>query len=94
MLVCRRLGLLASDIVAIDGSKFKAVNSNNKSFTQATIKLRIKDVENSIDRYLKELDSADQEEPATSAVKIERLTDKLESLRERMTHLNAINAQL
>jgi transposase len=94
VLVCRHLGLLDSDIVAVDGSKFKAVNSNNKSFTQSTIKLRIKDVEKSIDRYLKELGRADQEAPATSAVKIDRITEKLDSLKERMTHLNAINAQL
>ncbi len=94
VLVCRHLGLLASDIAAVDGSKFKAVNSNKRSFTQATIKLRIKDVEKSIDKYMTELDKADQEEPTTSAVKIERLNEKLASLKERMTQLNAINTQL
>ncbi|MCJ8299520.1 MAG: transposase, partial [Pseudomonadales bacterium] len=52
VLLCRRLELLSQDIVAIDGSKIKALNTREKSFSRAKIKLRIKDVEQSIDRYL------------------------------------------
>ena len=52
VLLCRRLNLLGRDMIVIDGSKFKAVNTRDKSFTRAKIKLRIKDVEESIDRYL------------------------------------------
>ncbi len=94
VLLCRHLDLLTQNIVAIDGSKFKAVNSRDNSFTQSKIKLRIKDVNESIDRYLKALDSADQEEPSTSAVKIERLKEKLVSLKKQMEHLQEVETKL
>ncbi len=94
VLLCRRLDLLSHDVVAIDGSKFKAVNSRDNSFTQNKITLRIKDVNKSIDRYLERLDIADKEEPAKSEVIIEHLNDKLDKLRKYAKRLEEIEVQL
>ena len=51
-MLCRKLDLLAEALVAIDGSKFKAVNSRDKNFTRAKMERRLRDVEATIDRYL------------------------------------------
>jgi len=61
--MCREFGLFSATLVAIDGSKFKAVNSRDKNFTQKSIKRRLKKTQANIDRYLAMLDQADQDEP-------------------------------
>ena len=61
--LCRRLGLLAKASVAIDGSKFKAVNNRDRNFTAAKMKRRMAQIEESVARYLHQLDSADRQEP-------------------------------
>ncbi len=60
--VCRKLGLLQKASVAIDGSKFKAVNNRDKNFTKAKVERRRKQLEESISRYLSQLDTADLQE--------------------------------
>ena len=62
--LCRRLGLLATSSVAIDGSKFKAVNNRDRNFTAGKMKRRMAQIEESVDRYLHQLDSADRQEPS------------------------------
>jgi len=94
VLLCRRLELLSHDIVAIDGSKFKAVNTRDKSFSKAKIKLRIKEVEQSIDRYLKNLDAADKDDSGGSHVKVARMKDKLERLKLQMEGLKVIESEI
>jgi transposase len=63
VLLCREFGLFAERLVAIDGSKFKAVNTRDKNYTQSVIKRRMEQVEASISRYLAALDTADRHEP-------------------------------
>ena len=58
--LCRQLDLFAEAIVAIDGSRFKAVNTRDKNFTRASIQRRMEQVEASIDRYLSALATADR----------------------------------
>ena len=53
ILLCRKLGLLADAVVAIDGSKFKAVNARDKSYTEAVVQRRMEQVEASVARYLR-----------------------------------------
>ena len=60
VMLCRQLDLLAGSIVAIDGSKFKAVNRRDKNFTRAKMKRRMEQIAASIDRYLSQLDSAEK----------------------------------
>src|SRR5499425_3855058 len=62
--LCRRMGLLSKASVAIDGSKFKAVNNRDKNFTSAKIERRRKQLEESVSRYLSQLDTADRQDPS------------------------------
>ena len=69
VMLCKKLNLLSEKLVAIDGSKFKAVNSRDKNFTKAKMKRRLRDVESAIERYLAQLDATDQTEPAPDDAK-------------------------
>jgi transposase len=83
--VCRKLGLLTKASVAIDGSKFKAVNNRDKNFTKAKVERRRKQLEESVSRYLSQLDTADLQESSTAiTLKRIRLKDKLGKLHEEM----------
>jgi len=86
--LCRRLGLLSASSVAIDGSKFKVVNNRDRNFTAAKMKRRVAQVENSVARYLAQLDSADRQEP-TEALTLwtTRLKEKIAKLGEEMTRV-------
>src|ERR671931_1548586 len=76
--LCREMGLLAKASVAIDGSKFKAVNNRDRNFTHAKVERRRAQLEESVARYLSQLDTADRQEPAEAlAAKVTRLTEKL-----------------
>ena len=88
--VCRRLELFTQAVVAIDGSKFKAVNHRDKNFTEAKMKARQKRVERSIARYLAELDEADRAQPSVPEAKVSGLQDKLTKLKEEMARLEAL----
>src|SRR5947209_16185585 len=62
--LCRQMGLLATASIAIDGSKFKAVNTRDKNFTRAKMERRLAQIEESVARYLSQLDTADPQEPS------------------------------
>lgn len=86
--LCRDLKLFSQAIVAIDGSKFKAVNSRDRNFTPGKIDGRQKQIEQSIQRYLDALETADRTQPAEVEAKAERLQDKIRKLREQMKQLD------
>jgi transposase len=93
--LCRRLGLLSKASVAIDGSKFKAVNNRDKNFTCAKVERRHKQLEESVSRYLSQLDTADLQDPSeTLTLKKERIKEKLEKLQSAMAKLAAIERQM
>src|SRR6185295_1956311 len=93
--LCRRMGLLSSASVAIDGSKFKAVNNRDKNFTSAKIERRRKQLEESVSRYLSQLDTADLHDPSeTVTLKKERIKEKLAKLKSEMAKLAAIEKQV
>jgi len=92
--VCRRLELFTQAVVAIDGSKFKAVNHRDKNFTEAKMKARQKRVEKSIARYLAELDEADRAQPSVPEAKVTGLQDKLTKLKEEMARLEALEERM
>jgi transposase len=94
VVVCQQLDLFSDAVVAIDGSKFKAVNSSDRNFTDAKLKRRMEEIEANITRYLAELDTADRQEPAVKQAKTVRLNDKIASLKEQMTKLREIEAKL
>jgi len=90
VMLCRKLNLIG-DTLAIDGSKFKAVNNRDKNFTRAKMKRRLAEVEASIERYLGELDSADQAGPAEDT---RPLKDKIVALEEEMDRLKKLEVQM
>ena len=93
--LCRGMGLLATASVAIDGSKFKAVNNRDRNFTQAKVARRRAQLEESVARYLSQLDTADRQEPSEAiAVKTARLKEKLAKLGEEMGKLEAYENQM
>jgi transposase len=93
IVVCGRAGLLAATMVAIDGSKFKAVNSRDRNFTQTKVAKRLKQIEESIERYLSELETADRQ-PSTPEIKVSRLKDKVAKLKQEIERMKAIGEQL
>ena len=92
--VCRRLELFSQAVVAIDGSKFKAVNNRDRNFTEAKMKTRQARLERSIARYLSELDEVDRAEVALPQTKVEGLKDKLAKLEQEMRRLKALEKQM
>ena len=93
--LCRRMGLLTTASVAIDGSKFKAVNNRDKNFTRAKVERRRAQLEESVARYLSQLDTADRQEPTEGlAMKAARLKEKLAKLKEEMGKLAAYEKQM
>jgi len=92
--LCRELDLLSVASVAIDGSKFKAVNARDKNFTEAKMKRRHERIDESIARYLAQLETADRHGDVVPEAKVARLKDKITKLKEEITRLNAINAEM
>jgi transposase len=92
--LCRQMGLLTKASVAIDGSKFKAVNTRDKNFTKGKIERRRQQLEDSVARYLAQLDTADLQEPSEAlAAKTAHLKEKLTKLAGEMEELKAYEAE-
>lgn len=91
VVLCRGLGVFAGGVVAVDGSKFKAVNSRDNNFTPTKIARRIEQAEAHIVRYLTALERADRERGSTSdevlKVRTDRLKHKVDKLRARIESL-------
>ena len=94
IVLCRRLALFGQAIVAIDGSKFKAVNNRDKNFTEHKLKARIEQIEESIVRYLKELDRADRDPSLVSEARTTSLHEKLVKAKAHIEKLNQMGEQL
>lgn len=94
VVLCRSLNLFSEAIVAIDGSKFKAVNNRDKNFTDRKLKARMQQLEESVARYLADLDRADREPTAVTEGRICHLKDKLVTVRTQMQRLKQIGKQM
>jgi len=90
VVLCRQLGLFTRAVVAIDGSKFKAVNNRDKNYTVAKVTGRMDQVNGSIARYLRALDQADREESDIAEAKSIRLKEKIAGLRRQMRALKVM----
>ena len=94
IVLCRKLDLFSEALVAIDGSKFKAVNNRDKNFTSAKMQRRMAQIEESIERYLVAMDTADRAEPEVARLKKERLQEKIVALKQQMQKLQKLDVQL
>jgi transposase len=93
--LCRTVGLLTQASVAIDGSKFKAVNNRDRNFTRAKMERRMAQIEASVARYLQQLDTADRQEPSEALkTKTSRLKEKIEMLKEQMRCLEILKVEM
>jgi transposase len=93
--LCRAMGLLTQASVAIDGSKFKAVNNRDRNFTRAKMERRMAQIEESVARYLQQLDTADRQEPSEALkTKTSRLKEKLAKLKEQMQRLEKLRVRM
>jgi transposase len=94
ILLCREMNLLEEATVAVDGSKFKAVNNRDKNFTAHKLRARMQQLDESIAHYLAELDRADRQPTLTPKVRVEHLKQKLATVRAQARQLARIEEQL
>ena len=94
VVLCRNLNLFTRAVVALDGSRFKAVNNRDKNFTVAKVAKRIEQVEASIARYLAALDRADRQDDDVAEAKTVRLKEKIEGLRRQMQSLKEMDREV
>lgn len=92
--LCRSIGLFERALIVIDGSKFKAVNNRDKNFTPHKLKARQQRLEQSISRYLTDLDRADRDPSLVPEERVKHLKEKLATVRKQMKKLKGIEAQL
>jgi transposase len=94
IVLCRRLKLFTQRVVAIDGSKFKAVNSRDRNFTPTKIDKRVEQIEESIQRYLEAMETADRTQPTELQAKTTRLREKIKRLRSQVRRLAELKQRL
>jgi len=91
---CRELDLFGGELVAIDGSKFKAVNNKGRNFTDRRLKKALQDIEKKIDAYLDELDENDAMAPEEHKPSAEELKQKIQRLKERMKKYKGLKKEM
>jgi transposase len=94
VVLCRKLSLFTDAFVAIDGSKFKAVNARDKNFSKAKMQRRLAQIDESIERYLGQIESADRQDPGQRSDKVDRLQDKITALKAEMQRLKKLEARM
>ena len=94
VLICRKLELFTDAFVAIDGSKFKAVNNRDRNFTKAKMKRRLEQIDESIARYLSQMASADRQDAENAKQKSESLQGKITKLKEEVKRLKALEKEM
>src|SRR6202163_3407882 len=94
IVLCRELKLFSEAVVAIDGSKFKAVNNRDKNFTDRKLKARMQQLDESIARYMTELDRADRDPVLVTEARVEHIKQKVETVREQLRQLKQIGKRM
>jgi len=94
VMLCRKLELFTDAFVAIDGSKFKAVNNRDRNFTKAKLKRRLQQIDESIERYLGQIASADRQETVVAKDKTQRLENKIATLKKEMARLKKLEVRM
>ena len=91
---CKRLELFGGELVAIDGSKFGAVNSPKRNFTEKKLRRMIREIDDKIDQYLKDLDRQDKQEAGQQSLSREQLKKKIERHKERRAQYEQLKSDL
>src|SRR5580704_13428652 len=83
VILCRRLDLFGRELLAVDGTRIKAVNNKDRNFTTGSLQKFIEAVDKKLEDYLKRLDAGDAEECATSGSRVKNLAEKIEALKKK-----------
>ena len=94
IVLCRRWGLFSEATVAIDGSKFKAVNHRDRNFTSGKMKTRMALIEQSIAEYLTQLDRMDRKETPRAPRQVTRLKERITTLKQEMRRLRVLKSRM
>ena len=94
MILCRRLDLFGRELLAVDGTRIKAVNNKDRNFTTGSLQKFIEAADKKLEDYLKRLDAGDAEERATGGSRVENLTEKIEALRKKRSEYAAHRSAL
>lgn len=94
ILLCKKLDLLGGELIAIDGSKFKADNHNGKNYSQSKVKRLLQQIDEKVDAYLKKLDSADKDENPTHQMNVQELRDKIKNLEKHKQELKQLEQSI
>ena len=94
VVLCRKLDLFGRELLAVDGTRIKAVNNKDRNFTKTSLAKFIKNVDERLDEYLKRLDEGDATEAGTGGSRTKNLAEKIEALRAKRDGYNAMLAEL
>jgi hypothetical protein len=94
VLLCRQMDLFGRELLAVDGTRIKAVNNKDRNFTHASLTQFIKLADAKLDDYLQRLDQSDADEAKTTGSRVKNLAEKIAAIRERRTRCKDMLAQL
>jgi transposase len=94
VLLCRQLDLFGRELLAVDGTRIKAVNNKDRNFTRASLAEFVKLADAKLDDYLQRLDQSDAAEQSTGGARVEKLAEKIAAVRERRERCKAMLAEL
>ena len=94
VLLCRKLDLYGRELVAIDGTRLKAVNSRDRNFTREKLAKFLRSADERLADYLARLDRTDAEEGPVSSARAKNLAEKIASLKQRRDRYMEIQAEL
>jgi len=94
VLLCRKLDLFGRELLAVDGTRIKAVNNKDRNFARGSLRKFIAQADERLDEYLKRLDAGDAAERATGGARVRDLAEKIEALKKKRgeyaAHLSAL----
>src|SRR5277367_1836480 len=94
VLLCRQLDLFGRELLAVDGTRIKAVNNKDRNFTRASLTQFIKAADAKLDDYLQRLDKSDATERAKGGSRVENLAEKIAAIRKRRERHKDMLAEL
>src|SRR5450432_1210372 len=93
-LLCKRLDLFGRELLAVDGTRIKAVNNKDRNFTRGSLEKFIKAADARLEDYLERLDQGDAAEAATGGARVKNLAEKIEALSKKRGRYDAMLKQL
>lgn len=93
-LLCKKLSMFGGELVSVDGSKFKAVNSKKQNVVKEKAAARIREIEQQINEYMKQLEENDKNEEGTKSITKEEIKEKIKIIRRRKEKYEHLKAKM